>query len=114
MNDDLRPSPSTSAWTRRDFLRTTALGLVVVGTAGGVAACGGTDSTGTATAPTGASGTPKKGGTLRVGASGGASTDTLDPQAWVTAPDQIRIQQLYALFLRRYVSCAAPPSFAVQ
>jgi peptide/nickel transport system substrate-binding protein len=78
---------------RRKFLQVTSLGLAVV-TAGGVlSACGGADTT--ASNAGGATGTPRKGGTLRVGSTGGGTTDTLDPQSWTTLPDQLRVQQLY-------------------
>ncbi|MBF4761626.1 ABC transporter substrate-binding protein [Nocardioides islandensis] len=79
---------------RRKFLQITSLGLAVVTTGGLLTACG---SDGSSSSPSsgGASGAPKKGGTLRVGSTGGGTTDTLDPQAWATLPDQLRVQQLY-------------------
>lgn len=78
---------------RRKFLQVTSFGLAVVTTGGLLAACGSGETP--APNPTGAAGEPKKGGTLRIGSTGGGTTDTLDPQAWATLPDQLRMQQLY-------------------
>src|ERR1700712_4254149 len=61
--------------------------------AGGLAACGG----GSAPAPAGgtdtasAAGSPKKGGTFRLGVTGGGSKDIMDGQNIVTKPDQARL-----------------------
>ena len=54
---------------RREFLGTAAIGAAAVG----VAACGGSSATSTSTA---SQGTPRRGGTLRVAATGGSSADT--------------------------------------
>jgi len=98
MNEDLvnESQQPPEGWTRRRFLSTSAMGLAVVGVGGSLAACSSSGTPGpTDTASGGASATPKKGGTLRVGASGGATTDTLDPQNWATAVDQLRNHQLF-------------------
>lgn len=90
MNNGLS-SGGAAALSRRRFLQVTTLGLAVVTTGGTLAAC-------SSDAPPSsgvAGGTPQQGGTLRVGSTGGGTTDTLDPQAWVTLPDQLRVQQLY-------------------
>ena len=78
---------------RRKFLQVTSLGLAVVTTGGLLAAC--SSDGGSAPNSSGPSGAPKKGGTLRIGSTGGGTTDTIDPQAWATLPDQLRVQQLY-------------------
>ena len=67
----------------------------LLGSSGLLAACGGGSSSKPASSPGTSGGAPKRGGTLRVGTSGGAATDTLDPQNWVTTADQLRIQQLF-------------------
>jgi peptide/nickel transport system substrate-binding protein len=78
--------------SRRRFLQITTFGLAVVSTGGLLSSC---SSDATSPSDKGASGKPQKGGTLRVGSTGGGTTDTLDPQAWATLPDQLRVQQLY-------------------
>jgi peptide/nickel transport system substrate-binding protein len=82
-------------WTRRNFLASSGIGLAAVGAGIGLAGCSGSSSPAGASGSASASVTPKRGGTLRVGSNGGGSTDTLDPQAWGTTPDQLRIQQLF-------------------
>lgn len=77
--------------SRRKLLQYGSLGLAVVATTGLLSAC----SSGSVSQATGPSGEPQRGGTLRIGTSGGGTTDTLDPQAWGTVPDQLRIQQLF-------------------
>lgn len=78
---------------RRRFLQYTSMGLAVVTAGGLLTACGsGGGSSPNAAGPTGE---PQRGGTLRIGSSGGGTTDTLDPQAWGTVPDQLRVQQLF-------------------
>jgi peptide/nickel transport system substrate-binding protein len=84
---------------RRAFLRSGAAGGAVVATAGLVAACGsggsGTKSS-NATTASNASSKPHKGGNLRVGLTGGSSTDSLDPYlAGLTAIGTARAQSLY-------------------
>jgi peptide/nickel transport system substrate-binding protein len=78
--------------TRRDLLRRGGLlGLAV--TAGGLLeGCGGAPS----------SANPgRRGGVLRVGATGGSAKDSIDPHNPVTYPDQARVLNLYEpLFLR--------------
>ena len=74
---------------RRQFLWTAALGAAAVGLAG----CAG--GKGSQQGQAGPSGQPKPGGSLRLGAQGGASTDTLDGQNGLTNTDFNRIFQLY-------------------
>jgi peptide/nickel transport system substrate-binding protein len=117
---DIEPTSAINeepGWDRRQFLRNSVLGVSLLGAGGVLAACtssaksstastaaasaGGTSTGGTSTggastaAASTSAGVPKRGGTLRIGSTGGGSTDTLDPQTWGTAPDQLRVQQLY-------------------
>lgn len=89
-------SPETllsDGMTRRDILRGGLAGVAVLGAGGVLAACGGGSST--STSGTAASGTPKHGGTLRLGLTGGATTDTIDPIEPVNVPDYARLASLY-------------------
>ena len=84
--------------TRRSLLQKGGSGLVVVSGAGWLAACGGGKSG--SSPSTGASGgtaggTPKRGGTLRLGGSGGGANDTLDGQ---NALSNVDFATAYALF----------------
>ncbi len=84
--------------TRRSLLQKGGTGLVVVGGAGWLAACGGGNpNSGSSTGGSGATtgGTPKRGGTLRLGASGGGDNDTLDGQ---NALSNVDFAIAYALF----------------
>jgi peptide/nickel transport system substrate-binding protein len=79
--------------SRRDFLGAVGAGAAALGVGGLLAACGSSSSsTTTTTAP---STTPRRGGHLRVGLTGGASSDTLYPLAQVTPPDLARSPQLF-------------------
>jgi peptide/nickel transport system substrate-binding protein len=80
---------------RRRFLWSAAVGAAAVGAAATVAGCGGGSGPQQQQGPTGPSGAPKQGGSLRLGAQGGASTDTLDGQNGLTNADFNRIYQLY-------------------
>lgn len=91
------PEPSSSATSgigRRQFLWSAALGAAAVGAATTLTGCGGGQS-GSTQGSTGPAGQPKSGGSLRLGASGGATTDTLDAQNGLTNADFNRIYQLY-------------------
>ena len=77
---------------RRQFLWTAAMGAAAVGVGAGLAGCaGGAQQPGSA----GPGGQAKQGGILRLGAQGGANTDTLDGQNGLTNTDFNRIYQLY-------------------
>ena len=78
--------------TRRDFMRYAGAGAVMLGGAGGLAACSSSASTATSR---GASASPKKGGTLRAGLTGGAASDTVDGQRGVDNVNFARIISLY-------------------
>jgi len=87
MNEDLRKS-----YTRRDFLKTAAAGAVLIGTGAGLTACGnGTATSSTPAAPS----SPKQGGVLRIGATGGGAGDFIDAGMLVTNTDGLRLYQLY-------------------
>jgi peptide/nickel transport system substrate-binding protein len=80
--------PSTS---RRQLLKGAAatVGLMAAGT--GLAACGGSNTSPSASA----SSVPKRGGVLRVGVTDGGSTDNIDAGMFVTNVDGLRLYQLY-------------------
>jgi peptide/nickel transport system substrate-binding protein len=78
--------------TRRRLLELGSAGLAAIGGASVLAACGSsTSASGTQTV----SGSPKHGGTLRMGISGGGATDTLDAQNGVTTADYARILSIF-------------------
>ncbi len=80
---------------RRDFLRGIAL-TGVAATAGGLLAGCSTGSKGSTSTSTPASaGKPKRGGNLKVGLSGGSTSDTLDPHQGLTYLDTGRFEALY-------------------
>ncbi len=83
--------------SRRGFLREAmAAGAAVVGAPTVLAACGSSSSGSSATSTVAqASGTPKRGGALILGVSGGSSKDTLDPHTWSAQIDGARVIQLY-------------------
>lgn len=93
------PSQAALGWSRRQLLVNTGRGALGVGLAGLLASC----SSGTATPAAQGGGTvgpPRRGGTLRFGASGGASTDTLDAHLPVTNTDNARMAMLYDQLVR--------------
>src|SRR5581483_2598219 len=77
--------------TRRAFVRTAASVAPALGIGSLLAACGGS----TSTSGQSSGGTPKRGGTLRVGLSGGAGSDTLNPFVPFTFPDYARAPNLF-------------------
>jgi peptide/nickel transport system substrate-binding protein len=81
-----RPDGGDGGLSRRELL----VGAGTVLLAGGLAACGGSgsSSSGAATTP---AGTPKRGGTFRLGVTGGSSSDIIDGQSIVNKPDQARL-----------------------
>ena len=88
-----QPGIRNASFGRRKFLVTAAVGAAAVGAAAGLAACGG--GSGSPQGSGGPSGAPKAGGMLRLGAQGGANTDTLDGQNGLTNTDFNRIYQLF-------------------
>jgi peptide/nickel transport system substrate-binding protein len=90
--------PDQAGITRKDLLKRAAGGAVLLGTPSLLAACGGssggggggsTTSAGTSTANL------KRGGNLRVGATGGGAKDTIDAHNAVADTDILRISALY-------------------
>ena len=77
-------------FARRQFLWTAAAGLAVLGAGSTLAGCAQSAET-----PALNLGAPKRGGTLQLGAQGGASTDTLDGQNPLTNTDFARSAQLF-------------------
>ncbi len=79
---------------RRQFLRGIAAAGVAAGTGGLLAACGG-PSSGATQHLAQANRTLKRGGDLKLGLTGGSSSDTLDPHKSLTYIDTSRLQSLY-------------------
>jgi peptide/nickel transport system substrate-binding protein len=82
--------------SRRQLVRGAA-GLAVVG--GLAAACGGGSSPGVSSSPSGAGGSPKRGGNFRLGVTGGGSKDIMDGQNIITKPDQARLMTAFETLL---------------
>jgi peptide/nickel transport system substrate-binding protein len=80
--------------TRRALLGNTAKGGLTLGTGALVASCGTSSSSTTSRSQAGAA-TPRHGGTLLVGMTGGTSADTLDPNIPTSNPNIARFAQLY-------------------
>ena len=77
---------------RRDFLKSgVVLGGALVGAPTFLAACAGGPSSGSSPA----SGTPKRGGALRVGISGGSAADQVDAHVILSSADNARLYNLY-------------------
>jgi peptide/nickel transport system substrate-binding protein len=81
--------------SRRTLLGSAAKGGLVLGAGGLIAACGSSTAPSPKSSVTTAAGTPKHGGTLRAGLTGGSSTDTLDPNRLVNTLDLARLTNLY-------------------
>ena len=83
--------------TRRGFLKLSAATAGLAGAAAlGLSACGTSSSSLVDDIDDdGKTSGPKRGGNLRVGLTGGSSTDTLDPDATVTVPDIARQVTLF-------------------
>lgn len=77
---------------RRDFLRGIAVTGAVTSAGGLLVACGGSSTSSPSAA---ASSKPKRGGNLKIGLSGGSSSDTLDPHQGLTYMDTGRFEALY-------------------
>jgi len=82
---DLDRAAASSGLTREELLKRAAVG-------GAVIVAGGSLVRSAQGAPAGlAASTPKRGGTFRIGVSGGSAKDFIDGQNIVTRPDQARI-----------------------
>ncbi len=86
------PRPA-SEFGRRQFLRGIAAAGAMAGTGGLLAACGGSSSG--QTQHLDASRRMRRGGNLKLGLTGGSSSDTLDPHKSLTYVDTSRLQSLY-------------------
>jgi len=84
----------TQGLGRREFLRGIAAAGAVAGAGGLLGGCGGS-SAGSTQHLTGASGRTRQGGNLRLGLTGGSSSDTVDPHKSLTYIDTSRLQSLY-------------------
>jgi peptide/nickel transport system substrate-binding protein len=90
--------------TRRELIvRATVLGLSTTTIGALLAACGTSNPTSTAAA------TPRPGGVLRAGLTGGSSSDTLDPHMGLSYLDTARATQVYQPLLR--LNAAAQTEF---
>lgn len=89
-----RPLDGLPEVSRRRLLQG-SMGAVLLG---GLAACGGGSDTGTSTS-SGSPGTPKRGGTFRVGVTGGGAKDIFDGQNIITKPDQARLVSCFETLL---------------
>src|SRR5215471_20956383 len=78
--------------TRRQFLDGAAKGGLALSAGGLITACA---SSKTSTSAVGSAATPRHGGTLTVGLTGGSSSDTLDPNTAVNNTDYARVANLY-------------------
>ena len=84
--------------SRRTLLENAAKGGLVLSAGSLLAACGSSaSSSSSATSGTKAAstGTPRHGGTLHVGLTGGSSSDTLDPNSLLNNADYARASKLY-------------------
>src|SRR6476659_2515426 len=82
---DVERAEASSGLTREELLKRAAVG-------GAVIVAGGSLVRSAQGAPAGlAAATPKRGGTFRIGVSGGSAKDFIDGQNIVTRPDQARI-----------------------
>jgi len=95
--DRSRPTDSgqPDGFARRDFLRYAAAGATVLGVGSALAGCGGSTAS-SSPSSSAAAGQPKRGGTLTLGAQGGASNDNLDAHNPLTNADYPRIFALYS------------------
>lgn len=85
-----------SLMTRRSFVGNAAKGGLALSAGGLIAACGSSSpSSSSSSAQSSAAVTPKHGGTLHAGLTGGSSSDTLDPNTIVNNTDYARTASLY-------------------
>jgi peptide/nickel transport system substrate-binding protein len=93
------PGIRTDPLDRRQFLRGLAGTGALAGAGGLLAACSSGSSTPAASSPT-ATAARKRGGSLKVGLTGGSGSDTLDPHKGLTYLDTARAQSLYQPLLQ--------------
>jgi peptide/nickel transport system substrate-binding protein len=87
------PRPA-EGFGRREFLRGIAATGVAAGAGSLLAACAGSSS-GSTTQGSQASHRPRRGGNLKLGLTGGSSSDTVDPHKSLTYLDTSRLQSIY-------------------
>jgi peptide/nickel transport system substrate-binding protein len=90
-SDEGQTPTSADAMGRRRFLRTVAGAGAVAGSGGLLAACG----SGGQKPASAAAGLKRRGGSLKVGMTGGSSSDTIDPNKPVVDLDISRVMSLY-------------------
>jgi len=91
-------SRNATPFSRRQALRWGALGVAAATVPWSLVGCGdssGSSSGGSQPPGTVLDGPPKRGGTLKLGVTGGSPADTLDPMSVIGAVDVLRTQQLY-------------------
>ena len=100
-----------SLMSRRTLLENSAKGGLALSAAGLIAACGSSSSSSNSSSASSAaaSGTPKHGGTIHAGVTGGSSSDTADPNLLVNNTDYARAQNLYDALV--WLTPAAQPYF---
>ena len=83
--------------SRRQFLKLGASFAGAIGLGASAAGCssGSTSSAGSPSTSSSSGGKPVSGGNLNVGLTGGSSSDTLDPNNWITNLDSTRCTALY-------------------
>ena len=90
-SDESRGLLSAAALDRRQFLRGIAATGAFAGAGGLLAACSSSSTTSTGSVPSHA----KRGGNLKIGLTGGGTTDHIDPHQGLTYQDTSRLQSLY-------------------
>src|SRR5215469_14889377 len=100
---------SGNALDRRQFLRGLAATGAIAGTGSLLAACSSSGTSSPAASP--ASTAKRKGGSLKVGLTGGSGSDTLDPHKGLTYLDTARAQSLYQPLLQ--LTTAAQTEFVL-
>lgn len=96
--DELLARPPAATLGRREFLRGLAAAGAAAGAGGLLAACESGSAGGSGRASTGPAARPlarRPGGDLKLGMTGGGSTDTIDPNRGVTYLDFARCNSLY-------------------
>ena len=94
------PGERTDPLDRRQFLRGLAGTGALVGAGGLLAACSSSSSSAPAASGGTATAARKRGGSLKVGLTGGSGSDTLDPHNGLTYLDTARAQSLYQPLLQ--------------
>jgi peptide/nickel transport system substrate-binding protein len=95
-----RPRDPRDTVGRRQFLRGVAATGALVGSGGLLAACSSSSGGASPSPSPSAAGAPRRGGSLKVGLTGGSGSDTLDPHKGLTYLDTARAQCLYQPLLQ--------------